>query len=327
MQINHQSVKNILVFRNDRFGEFLLNIPAFRALKEAFSRARIIAVVNPYVRELAQGIAFIDETMEWGGNKHSLMEQFRLMWALKKRHIDMAVMFNPSREFNIITYSSGIPVRVGYNRKLGILLTDKIEDKKYLGLKHEVEYNLELAALTGVKTDDKSLSLKTDSAAIGSLLKEHNIENEDNLVAVHPFTSDPLKQWPLDNFLELTAKIRGQLNRPVVVVGGREEAGKNSEFFARLDRGVINLAGKTSLAQLAALLKKCRLLVSGDSGPVHLACAVDTPVIAIFRNDIPGKTAKRWGPWQAQSLVIEKRSLLDISVDEVLEKVKEVVNK
>lgn len=327
MNINPDSVKNILILRNDRFGEFLLNIPALRSLKEAFTGARIIAVTDPDVRELAQGITFIDETIGWGRAKHTLMRRLKLIRDLRARHIDMAIMFNPSQEFNVITYLSGIPVRVGYNRKWGFLLTHKIEDKKYLALKHEVEYNLELAALAGAKTRDKSLSLKTQDSAISSLLKEHGIENSNDLVAVHPFTSDPLKQWPLNNFLELSARIRSQLNKAAVLIGGAQEASGNRDFFLRLDKSVINLTGKTSLAQLAALLKKCRLLVSGDSGPMHLACCVNTPVIAIFRNDLAGKTAKRWGPWQAQGLVLEKSNLADISVDEVLDKIREAVGK
>lgn len=327
MKINPDSVKNILAFRNDRFGEFLLNIPALGALKETFPYARITAVVNPYVRELAQNIPFVDEIIQWDRGKHSLMEKLKLIGILKRKSIDMAIMLNPSKEFNIITCMSGIPIRVGYKRKWGFLLTHKMEDKKYLGLKHEIEYNLELVALIGAKTQDKSISLNTDDTVISALLEEYNLAGKDNIIAVHPFTSDPLKQWPSNNFLELVRRIKLELNKTVVVVGGIEEALKNKYFFSWMDKDVINLAGRTTLVQLAALLKRCRLLVSGDSGPVHLACAVNTPVIAIFRNDLPGKTAKRWGPWQKRSLVIEKSSLCDISVDEVLEKVREVMNK
>jgi len=87
------------------------------------------------------------------------------------------------------------------------------------------------------------------------------------------------------------------------------------------------MTGKTTLKQLASLLKKSRLLISGDSGPVHLACAVGTPVIVIFRNDIPGKSAKRWGPWGPGNFIIEKDNLCDITVDEVFSKAKEALNR
>jgi ADP-heptose:LPS heptosyltransferase len=83
------------------------------------------------------------------------------------------------------------------------------------------------------------------------------------------------------------------------------------------------MINQTSLVELAALLKRCSLLISCDSGPMHLAASVGTPVVALFRNDLPGKTAKRWGPWGSGHTVIEKVNLLDISVDEVFEKAKQ----
>jgi len=83
-----------------------------------------------------------------------------------------------------------------------------------------------------------------------------------------------------------------------------------------------DLTGKTDLIQLAAFLKRCKVLISGDSGPVHLAACVRTPVVAIFRSDIPGKSALRWGPWGRGHSVIQKEKLADIEVDEVFAKTK-----
>jgi|SRR3989338_159797 len=319
MQIVPKGIKNILILRNDRFGEFLLNIPALRALKETFNNSRIIALVDPYVKDLAQSISFIDEVIEWRRQEHSLIEKLRLINLLKRKNINIAIMLNPSKELNILTFLSGIPIRVGYARKLGFLLTHKMEDKKYLGQKHEVEYNLELVSLVGAKTDNKSLSLTIDN----NVSKELNIENSDNLVALHPWTSDPIKQWPEKNFYELGKRLIKELNMKVVVIGGKEESGKSAELFNNFDINLNNIAGKTTLKQLAAILKKCKLLVSCDSGPMHLACAVGTPVIAIFRNDIIGKSPKRWGPWGKEHSVTEKNNLFEISVDEVFNKIKE----
>jgi len=321
MSINPKKIKNILILRNDRFGEFLLNIPALAALKETFPGANIIAVVSPYTKELAQNIAFIDEVMEWSQQKHPLIEKLRLIGTLKKKRIDMAIMLNPSKEFNILTFLSGIPVRVGYDRKWGFLLTHKIEDKKFLGLKHEIEYNLELVALIGAKTENQALSLKTDYDSVSGLLKEYNITVEDNLIAVHPFTSDPLKQWPINNFVELTKRlVRDGIK--IIIVGGREDLENSTRLFNDLQNlGVINLTGRTTLKQLAALLKVCRLLISGDSGPVHLASCVGTQVLAIFRSDMPEKSSRRWGPLTQGSVVIEKPNLTDITLDEVFNKI------
>ncbi len=327
MQIEPKSIKNILVVRNDRFGEFLLNIPVLRALKETFFNAKIITVINPYVRELAENIVFVDEIIEWAKERRSLSEKIKLIGVLKKKNIDIAIMLNPSKEFNILTYLSGIPIRVGYDRKWGFLLNYKIEDKKYLGDKHEIEYNLELISLIGARSNDARLSLKIDDTIIDRLSKDFNLQNYDNIVVIHPWTSDPIKQWPKEYFNELAERLIKELNLKVVIIGGRDELIRDKELFSNIDdANLINLAGKTTLVQLAAILKRAKLLISGDSGPVHLAGCVGTPVIAIFRNDIPGKSSTRWGPLSKGSIVIEKNNLLEISVDEVFNAIRKGLN-
>lgn len=307
--------------RNDRFGEFILNIPALRALRETFPHTRLIALVDPRVKEVAEMVPYIDEIIEWGSQKQALFSKISLIRRLRSKDIDMAIMLNPSRDLNIITFLAGIPLRAGYDRKCGFLLTHKIKDRKRLGQKHEVEYNLELVSLIGATTADKSISLNISDDLSESLLGERG----GPLIAVHPWTSDPVKQWPTEYFSALIGRITGELGQRVVIIGGKEEAAKG----LRTDKNegnVIDLAGKTSLKQLALVLKRCRLLVSGDSGPVHLACALGIPAIAIFRNDIPGKTAGRWGPWGRGHTVIERDSLEKISPGEVFERVKQALS-
>jgi len=306
-------VKNILAIRNDRLGEFLLCIPAFRALKESFPGAKLTLAVDPYLLELAKCIDGVDEVIPWEGKKLKFSELLDISRELKKRKFDLCVIFNPAREANLASFLGGVPKRVGYSRKWGFLLTHKMKDLKNLGQRHEVEYNLELAALAGARTQDKAL-----------LLKIADIRPDCGIVAIHPWTSDPVKQWPIENFRELAAKLAEEMGRKVVILGGKENMALAAKYFSGLGKNVIDLTGKTGLLELAKAIKSSGLLVSGDSGPVHLSCAVGTPVVALFRNDLPGKTAKRWGPWAGNSAVIEKNSLAGITVDEVLNKIKEM---
>ena len=318
------AIKNILAVRNDRFGEFLLNIPAFRALKKSYAGAKLTLLVNPCVQELARCIDFVDEVIAWENTRHKFSQIYRFSRDLKARDFDLCVIFNPSKELNIISFLAGIPIRIGYNRKWVFLLTKKTEDKKYLGQKHEIEYNLELLNLIGIQSEDKTLSLKIDDGIIEGLF---GIENRGDLLALHPWTSDPVKQWPIQNFRKLAQRLVKEFNKKAIIIGGKEELDKSVEYFSDLGTDATNITGKTTLIQLAAVLKKCKLLISGDSGPVHLASCVGTPVIAIFRSDIPAKSAKRWGPWGKGHSIIEKPELADITVDEVLDKVREVINK
>lgn len=327
MQKKSDNVENILAMRNDRFGEFLLNIPAFKALKDKFMDANLTLVTDPYVEELAKSIDFVNEVITWENRKHKFFEILKFSRQLKKKKFDISVVFNPSKEFNIINFLSGIPLRVGYARKWDFLLTHKIEDRKYLGDKHEIDYNLELVNLIGAKTEDKRLSLNIDKMIINNLLRNFGITQDDNLIAIHPWTSDPIKQWPLVHFLELSKRIAKEFNLKILIIGGKEHISTSQQLFKDLGQNIIDLTGRTTLKELAALLKSCKLLISGDSGPNHLAGTVGVPVIAIFRSDLPAKGSVRWGPVSPGSVVIEKNNLSDINVDEVLDKIKEVLNK
>lgn len=316
-----RQVKKIICFRNDRFGEFLLNIPAFGALKAGFPGAKLVLAVDPYVKELAERIACVDEVILWQNKKHNLPDILKFSAALKRGKFGISVAFNPSKEFNLAAFLAGIPLRVGYDRKFGLLLNRKLRDKKYFGDRHEVEYNLELAGLAGAITEDKELSISIDSRLADGLFRDFGLNDTDNLVALHPWASDPAKEWPQENFRKLTESLPAQTGARIVIIGGRQEYPRSLEFCRNLK--AYNLTGKTTLLQLASLLKRCKLLISGDSGPMHLAAAVGTPVIAIFRNDIPGKSPKRWGPWGSGHIVIEKNNLSQITVEEVSAQAKE----
>jgi len=298
------TIKNILARRNDRFGEFLLNIPAFRALKEGFPGALLTLAVSPAVKELAECVEYADQVVVWD-------DDFKKN--LRKQKFDTCVVLNPAKEAHWAVFLAGIPVRVGYNRKWGVLLTHKMQDNKGLGLKHEVEHNLDLVGLIGAKTSDKSIFL--------GKLPQYNNQEYGKAIAVHPFTSDTLKQWPIDKFGQLIKRLSEKPGVKVLVVGRDEVIGR--EYFDNLGSNVINLINRTSLVELAQILKQCRLLVTCDSGPMHLAAAVGTPVVALFRNDLVGKTAKRWGPWGKECVVIEKGNLNDITTDEVAESARE----
>ncbi|MDD5729648.1 MAG: glycosyltransferase family 9 protein [Candidatus Omnitrophica bacterium] len=310
-------IKNILAVRNDRLGEFLLNIPAFRALKTSFPGSKLILAVDPYLGELAKSIGFVDEVIPWENRKHKISEILAFAGDLRKRKIDACVIFNPSAEFNLISFLSATPVRAGYARKWPFLLTKKIADKKYLAIKHEVEYNLDLAGMIGAKTEDKNIFLEITGNLPPDLSAKLSPGKSRGLVAVHPWTSDPVKEWPQEHFHEL---IQGLLknNFKVIIVGGKQERNKDQKFIGD-SADIVNLTGETTLPQLAAVLKRCKLLISADSGPVHLAAAIGTRVIAIFRNDLPGKTAKRWGPWGQGHKVMEKNNLSGITAREVID--------
>ena len=224
--------------------------------------------------------------------------------------------------FRVITnpsYRPPTPVRVGYNRKCPFFLTRTRKDDRSQGLKHEVEYNLELVRRLGIGASIARPVLDVDSVSLKKL--PFNWNKTGPVIALHPYTSDAIKQWPLERFFSLARIIVRTLGATVIVIGGKEERQRSILFSDTDNPKLVDLVGKTTLPQLAAVLSKCKLLISGDSGPVHLATCAGTPSIALFRNDMPGKGPTRWGPLSPGSIVIDKPDIADITVQEVFDKV------
>src|SRR4030042_413537 len=222
-------IKKILVVRNDRFGEFLLVIPALRSLKASFAGSSITLAVDSYVQELAAGIDCVDEIIIWDRRRHSFKEMVALSGQLRKKHFDLCVIFNPSKEFNIISFLAGIPRRAGYARKWGFLLTTAIPDAKHLAQMHEVEYNLALAQAAGAAIRDTRIGLYADARLAGEVFK--GWRGSGPFIAVHPFTSDSRKQWPLENFQELALELGRALSARVIIIGGKEEKASYGHMF------------------------------------------------------------------------------------------------
>lgn len=311
-------INNILAFRNDRFGEFLLTIPALGALKQACPEAKLDLVVDKNVLSIAERIPFVNRLIVWENRKHRLGEILRFSQELKGGRYDLFVAFNPSQEFNIITLFSGIPLRCGYDRKWGFLLNRKTKDTKEQGLKHEAEYNLELLKTIGIEADAADvrfpLDIKNEDFP-DNRLAESGI-SDNNFIAIHPWSSNPEKELAMDKFRDLCLRLSRETSCRIVVIGGREEAARSGEFCHGLP--VIDLTGKTSLLELAGLLRRSRLLVTVDSGPMHLAAVLGRAVVAIFRKNPPGVSARRWGPAGDTHIIIENDRIQDIKVDEVL---------
>lgn len=326
--MNLSNIKKILVIRTDRFGEFILSLPVIRAIRKKIPSSYVCVMANSFTKELIEHNPDINDIIIYDEkNMLGLLNTAKLLNDIKKREFDLVIILNPKKKFNILAFLAGIPIRLGYDRKWGFLLNHKIKDQKSLGQKHEIEYNLDLIRSVGIDCEDKKVDIFIqweDDQFVSSILSGLSIQDTDKLLALHPWTSDPIKQWPMERFLTLAKRINSELGYKVVIIGGKQEV-KDAEDFCRKNDFLINLSGKFSLRQSAAFLKKCKALISNDSGPVHLACAVGVPVIAIFRNDLPAKSSKRWGPWIDKCVVVENKNIYDIDTELVFNKAKGVL--
>lgn len=328
-----QDVRRILWVRTDRLGETLLNVPAAAALKAGLPYASLTWLAHPDLAGLLKRLPWIDEvlTAPQGSRRGWWARALQLGGRLRARRFDLAVISNPARELHLAAWLAGIPIRVGYERKWGCLLTHRLPDRRALGVRHEVEYNNELIHCLGLTPTPTVLvwglttgivpsgwpQLEPEQREVVRLLAEQGVQPTDALVAVHPWTSNPVKQWPLARFRELLRRVTERLAVRAVVIGGAEEA---DNIQAVLPEGMpaANLVGRLTLEQLAALLQRVRCLVSNDSGPVHLAASVGTPTVVLFGTTDAATGPGRWGPWGSGHVVIWKPSMEEICVEDVV---------
>ena len=317
-----QQPERLLFVRTDRLGEVLLNLPAVVALRAAYPAARLTVMVHPDLRGLLERVPEIDQFIEYrGADTPWWWSGIKLARRLSAERFDLAIVSNPKKVFHLATFLAGIPQRVGYDRKWGWLLTHRLPDRKALGERHEVEYNLELVQHLRLPTTIPQwplFRLEREQREVLQLLERHGLQPSEPFVVVHPWTSNPAKQWPTDRFAALIRRVSDHLAVRVVLIGAAEERDR-VDAVLREGAAAINLVDRLTLPQLAALLQRARLLVSNDSGPVHVAAALNTKTLVLFGTVSEATGPRRWGPWGTGHVVIWKPSMEAITVEEVFD--------
>ena len=303
--------KRILLIRTDRIGDVVLSTPAIKAVRDSYPDSYIAVMVKPYAKDIVEGNPYLNEVIVYDkdGVHNSFFATLIFGLGLRRKRFDTAVILHPTNRSHIVAFLAGIPNRVGYEKKMAFLLTKKINDKKFLGEKHELDYTLDILKNIGVVPKDRDLYVPVKSSsenAINIKLAREGKSGSGLLIAVHPGASCPSKRWPAERFALLIDRLKERYEFQIVVVAGPADAAEAAELKKNLKSDVINLSGKTSVGELAALFKKCRLFISNDSGPVHIASAVGTPCVVIFGRKQRGLGPKRWGPTGKSDIVLHK---------------------
>ena len=324
-----KDIRNIVILRTDRIGEVLLSTPVIEALKRKFPKARISFVTSYYARDIVAGRSDLSEviTFDTIAKKLSLWKAFELAGKLKRHSFDMAIVLNPHKVLHLGVFLAGIKYRVGFDRKWGFLLNVKTQDKRDEAKMHEVKYDLKLLSLIGVHEEDISpfmLVLSKSSYYVKGLLEQTGIKGERKIVAIHPGSSNFAKKLPADKFKEVVRGLIETDNIEVVLVGSKDEKALCNDIKSSFGNQVHDLAGLFSLRELAAILKVSDLFITNDNGPMHIAAAVGTKVLALFNKDAVGSNPARWAPYGDGHSVIYK-SFNDITPDEVIQVAKKIL--
>jgi len=309
-----KDVKNILVIRVDHIGDVITTVPSLRALRKAFPNAKISIIVRSLTKDLLLNCPYVDELIVYDapwfrGRKDSFSKGLRIVKELRKRNFDLAIDFKADLRNIFLAYLSKAKYRLAYDIKGGGFLLTHVADYRR-GLVHNVDRCLEVLKKIGIESKDKGLELWIPE----SVKKKIKLPNK-KFVIIHPGSGGPLKLWNSESFARVGDYLVEKYKTEVVLTGSISEKGLADGIENLMSYKPLNLAGKTNLLELAEIIKRAKIFISPDSGPMHMAVAVKTPTIELFGTSL----SEVWGYNDKNNILIERKGkdLNGIAVEDV----------
>src|SRR6266702_1795877 len=297
--------KRILVIRLDLIGDLVLSLTVVHTLKRTYPEAEIDLLAIPASAKVATYDPHLSQIITYDPNiwrRPQALLQLKnwrelrtLIRRLHARHYDLAVSIYANWAA-VLAVLSGAKRRVGYGPEgFPGFMTDPVPGgipgrwRHYAPLddKHEVDYCLELAKAAGaiLTPEDRIPHLYVDKQSqleVEQMLHDAGVQPDEQVIVCHVSSNNgQSKRWPIPYWATLLDRLIREEGAQIILTGTPEDLPLIEKVMSRMREHPINLAGKTSLAQLAALLQRADLLISGDSGPMHIAAAVGAPLIAI----------------------------------------------
>ncbi|UCB51983.1 MAG: glycosyltransferase family 9 protein [Candidatus Zixiibacteriota bacterium] len=303
--------RRILVMKLVAIGDLVVCLPTLRALRKSFPSSHIAMLVTPRVREVVEGCSFLDEVVYYDvlNKDRGAGGLFRIIREIRKRRFDLVIELDHYyRITTLISYLAGIRNRVGFDLP-GQGRRDLCRIRvPYLMDAHEVEAFLEAARQIGADTSEKDLAevwvSPEDREQVSRFLMNERVTEKDFLVGIHPGTSSSAisRRWASEKFASVADWLIKEQDAKVILTGAPSEVQLINRTVSFMTSSPIIAAGKTNLKQLAEIARRCRLFISVDTGPLHIAAAMRTRVIGLFGPNTPLK----WGPYGNGHVAIYK---------------------
>lgn len=303
--------KKILVVQTAFLGDVILTLPLVQVLKRNYPTAEIDLVTVPTMLDVLSSHTDIHEIIVFDKrNKDSgIRGLLNTARKLRQKKYDIALVPHRSLRSAVLVWLARVPLRIGFDKSAGKFLFNRVV--QYKSTEHEVERNLDFAQTLGIvvnKTEFPSLfPTSNDQKKVNEFLASMNFDDSKILIGIAPGTRWNTKRWLKERFAELAEQLAKQ-GYFVVLIGGNDDELLCQEIKKLLQcSNVISSAGKLSILQSAELINRCSVLVCNDSAPMHLAVAMQTPVVAIF-----GATVPEFGfaPYGRFDRIVETKGLL-----------------
>ncbi|HAJ56674.1 MAG TPA: lipopolysaccharide heptosyltransferase II [Candidatus Omnitrophica bacterium] len=278
--------ERILVVEVNWLGDVLFSTAAIRAIRKKYPGAYIAALVVPRCKAVLLGNNYIDEVMalDEAGRHKGFMGKLRLIMELKKRRFTIAYFFKASLTRIFCAFLAGIPKRIGFAAKMGgMFLSEKVFLPKEAFHRADTFYYLVTRDRIpeSERYYDFFISIE-DQRFVDDLFKKHNIREDKDIVVLHVGGNWDLKRWPKESFARLIDVFAERYGAEVVISGSFMDHSLAAQIAGMSSHKPFIACGLTTLKQLGALFRKSSLVVSADSGPLHIALAMEARTIALF---------------------------------------------
>ena len=341
----HKSIKRIMIRSTNWIGDAIMTTPAIRAIRKHFPHAHITLLAKPWVAPVFQYSPHINHIMTYDSNGYhaGLSGKIHLIKDIRNQNFDTAILLQNAIEAAILVFGAGIKRRVGFNTDArGLLLTHAVPISKAIKIIHQTRYYVKMLECAGIPTAGLDLELfigTADSLSAYRYLQKINASPNIRWIGMNPSaTYGTAKQWFPKRFAQLADRIANNYHAGILIFGGPKDKELGEQVCDMMQIPAVNLAGQTTLGMAMALIQKCHVFVTNDSGLMHIACALQTPLIAIFGSTNPITT----GPIGNNSHIVQVKApcspclLTDcpknhhicmdaVSVDMVYQKVEELL--
>lgn len=305
----NNNVHRILIRSVNWVGDAVMSTPAIGAIRESFPQAEITLLANPMVSQLFSPHCWIDRviTFDRYGLHKGIRGRFRLAAELRKRHFDAAIILPNSFESALIPWMAGIPLRFGKSSDgRSFMLTERYCPDHQRPVGHEVDYYRDLVRHLGISGQARVPHLTVTSAEdheAAVLLAEQGAGADEFIIGINPGAAfGSAKRWYPDRFAQAAQRLAAEWSAKTVIFGGPGEMDIAGDIEQRLGSDCLNLAGKTTVRQLMALIKRCNFFITNDSGPMHIAAAFGVPLAAIFGSTDHTGTS----PYSERAVIVRK---------------------
>ncbi len=290
------SLRRLLAVRLDNIGDVVMLTPALRALRHAFPAAGLTLMASPAGSQVAPMLPWVDDIMVyrpvWQDASWSMPldagRELALADDLRRREFDAAFIFTSFSQSPYppayACYLAGVPVRIGQSKEFGgSVLSTWV--KPLPDAVHQVDRNLHLLSSVGISGAGEHMELAIPPAVqeqADALLAGHGIESEKPFLLLAPGASCEARRYDPVRFGVVAARLLESTELPLVVVGSARERPLFEPVLTAAPRRIADLVGRTSIPELAAVIRRARLVIANNSGPLHMADAFVRPMVLLY---------------------------------------------